>query len=169
MKWLSFFCRAAVPVWWLRYFYTSRCVILLFAATLAPMARAAAPDLIIWQDALNPRAVNRNYAASSCDVVEGCALPGPRRYLIFDTESRNIGNADLYLGSPANNTNFVYQTCHRHYHFRDFADYRLINSAGQATAIGNKVGFCLLDNVRWDTSAGAAARYDCNKIGRAHV
>ena len=103
---------------------------------------AAAPDLIIWPDSLNPRAVIRNYSVTDCEVVEGCALPGPRRYLIFNTETRNIGDADITLGNPAQNTNYVYALCHDHYHFRDFADYQLVNSAGQTVAIGLKAGFC---------------------------
>ena len=165
MKFVQSRRRTVVPRWprFLPFFFHCLAGLCGLAAVLP--AGAASPDLIIWPDVLNPRIVNRNYATSSCDVIEGCALPGPRRYLIFDTQSRNIGNADLYLGSPASNTNFVFQTCHGHYHFRDFADYRLVNSAGQAAAIGNKVGFCLLDSLRWSSSASTIARYDCNNQG----
>ena len=85
-------------------------------------ASAATPDLIVWPDTLNPVIVGRDYPVSSCDVVEGCALPGPRRYLIFTTETRNIGDADIVLGDPSRNTNFVFAPCHGHYHFSDFAD-----------------------------------------------
>jgi hypothetical protein len=98
-------------------------------------------------------------------VIEGCALPGPRRFLIFTTQSRNIGNADIILGSPIGNTNFTYQSCHRHYHFNEFADYRLVNSAGLPAAIGKKVGFCLLDSGRWDPLASTQPRYDCDNQG----
>ena len=128
-------------------------------------AGAAGPDLIIWPDSTNPRIVTRNYTATNCEVVEGCALAGPRRYLIFNTETRNIGDADLVLGNPATNANFVYALCHQHYHFNDFADYRLVNSAGQTVALALKAGFCLLDTVRWDTSAPTSARYDCQDQG----
>ena len=165
MKFVQSRCRAAVSRWRQLLPFSLHCFAGLWCHAAVLTAGAASPDLIIWPDALNPRIVNRNYSASSCDVIEGCALPGPRRYLIFDTQSRNIGNADLFLGSPANNTNFVFQTCHGHYHFRDFADYRLVNSAGQAAAIGNKVGFCLLDSLRWSSSARTASRYDCNNQG----
>ena len=129
------------------------------------MRAAPAPDLIIWPDAINPRIVERNYTASNCEVVEGCALAGPRRYLIFNTETRNIGTADIVLGNPVNNPNFVYAPCHRHYHFMDFADYRLVNSAGQPVAIGLKAGFCLLDSRRWDNSAPLTSKYHCNNQG----
>lgn len=126
---------------------------------------AAAPDLIIWPDSLNPRAVIRNYSVTDCEVVEGCALPGPRRYLIFNTETRNIGDADITLGNPAQNTNYVYALCHDHYHFRDFADYQLVNSAGQTVAIGLKAGFCLLDSRQWDDNARPTKKYNCNFQG----
>ncbi|MBK7997586.1 MAG: hypothetical protein IPK15_02330 [Verrucomicrobia bacterium] len=127
---------------------------------------AAAPDLIVWPDTLNPVIVNRDYPVTSCDVVEGCALPGPRRYLIFTTETRNIGDADIVLGDPSRNPNFVFAPCHGHYHFSDFADYRLVNSAGQQVAIGLKSGFCLEDVSRFDTTTGSAiARYDCQNQG----
>lgn len=128
--------------------------------------KAAAPDLIVWPDTLNPVIVERDYAVTSCDVVEGCALPGPRRYLIFTTETRNIGDADIVLGDPSRNTNFVFAPCHGHYHFSDFADYRLVNSAGQQVAIGLKSGFCLEDVSRFDFDNGlAVAKYDCNNQG----
>lgn len=128
-------------------------------------AKAAAPDLVIWSDSLNPRTVLRNYTVTDCEVVEGCALPGPRRYLTFNTETRNIGDADIVLGNPASNTNFIYALCHRHYHFTDFADYQLVNSAGQTVALGLKAGFCLLDSIRWDDGARVAARYNCSNQG----
>jgi len=97
--------------------------------------------------------------------VEGCALPGPRRYLIFNTETRNIGDADIRLGNPAQNTNYVYALCHRHYHFTDFADYQLVNSSGQTVAIGLKAGFCLLDSIRWQVGAPVSEKYDCSFQG----
>lgn len=142
-----------------------RCLAGLLCLAAVLPARAAAPDLIVWPDSLNPNIVERNYTASDCEVIEGCALPGVRRYLIFNTETRNIGDADLVLGNPANNTNFVYAPCHRHYHFMDFADYRLVNSAGQPVAIGLKAGFCLLDSRHWSDSAPFGAKYDCNNQG----
>ena len=139
-------------------------VVLLVWLSLA-VARAAAPDLIVWPDILNPVIVERNYSVTSCDVVEGCALPGPRRYLIFTTETRNIGDADIALGNPAQNRNFVFAPCHGHYHFSDFADYRLVNSAGEQVAVGLKSGFCLEDVSQWDPTVPAVAKYDCQNQG----
>src|SRR5882672_9907699 len=148
------FCRPGVVLRWRRFLpFLFRCLAGLCCLAATGAAEAASPDLIIWPGSINPRIVDRNYTTSDCEVVEGCALPGPRRYLIFNTETRNIGDADIVLGNPANNTNFVYAPCHRHYHFRDFADYRLVNSAGQFVAIGLKAGFCLLDSLIWDNTA----------------
>lgn len=136
---------------------------MVFAGQVA--SAAPLPDLVLWPEALNPQLVFRNYSTNSCEVEEGCALPGVRRYMIFNTETRNIGDADLVLGNPANNPNFIWATCHRHYHFMDFADYQLINSAGDPVAIGLKAGFCLLDSRRWDTSASSIEKYTCNNQG----
>jgi len=136
------------------------CLMAGFSATAA-----TGPDLIVWPDVVNPRIVERNYDASDCEVIEGCALPGPRRYLIFNTETRNIGTADLVLGNPANNPDFVYAPCHRHYHFNDFADYRLVNSSGQLVAIGLKAGFCLLDTRHWSGVAPFTRKYTCDNQG----
>lgn len=145
----------------------ARLRLLVLAVVLSgPGAFAAAPDLVIWPDKLNPRPVFMDFTTNNCEVIEGCALPGRRRYLTFNTETRNIGDADMYLGNPVSNTNFIYALCHRHYHFMDFADYQLINSAGEPVAIGLKAGFCLLDSERWDTAGGpVAAKYDCSNQG----
>jgi hypothetical protein len=128
-------------------------------------ARAAGPDLIIWPDELNATLVNRSFSSNQCDVIEGCALPGARRYLVFGTETRNIGDADLVVGDPRFNTNFTFVTCHGHYHFDGFADYRLVGSAGLGAARGNKVGFCLRDSVPWRTGAPSLGRYNCDFQG----
>ena len=162
MNWLSFH-RHAVARRRRKTISIGRWAVWLLILAPAPLVQAAAPDLIIWQDALNP--ITTVYTATDCEVLENCGLPGPRRYLRFTTQSRNIGNADLFLGDPASNTNFVYFSCHRHYHFTDFADYRLVNSAGLPVANGKKIGFCLLDSGRWDSSAGIAARYTCDNQG----
>jgi hypothetical protein len=150
---------------WFPLFSVRRLAGLLCLAAVLPAGAATGPDLIIWADSINPRTVERNYTPANCEVVEGCALPGPRRYLTFETQTRNIGNADIVLGDPSRNTNYVYAPCHRHYHYMDFADYRLVNSAGQPVAIGLKAGFCLLDTFNWDDAAPPVRRYDCENQG----
>src|SRR6058998_3610833 len=96
--------------------------------TTATLCLAGQPDLIIWAPTLNPKITTTTFATNNCEVVEGCAIAGTRRLLAFDTETRNIGTADLLLGSPANNPLFEFAPCHGHYHFRDFADYRLLDT-----------------------------------------
>src|SRR5215204_2609868 len=139
----------------------SRAVGLMFLASTA-FCLGGQPDLVIWGPVMNPKIVTRTFTSTACDVLEGCVVAGTRRLLIFDTESRNIGEGDLYLGSPVDNPLFQYAACHNHYHFRGFADYRLRNSDQKEIAAGLKVGFCLLDSRRWDPTASGSARYDCN-------
>jgi hypothetical protein len=136
----------------------------IFLASLR-VGLAVQPDMIIWGPTLNPKITTRTFTSVSCDVKEGCVVAGTRRLLVFDTESRNIGDGDLFLGSPVGNPLFEYASCHMHYHFRDFADYRLVDPASQEVAAGLKVGFCLLDLRRWDTNAPADAAYSCDNQG----
>jgi hypothetical protein len=45
---------------------------------------------------------------------------------------------------------FVFHAKHQHWHFEDFARYRLVNpTSGKAVATQSKVGFCIVDNYRW--------------------
>lgn len=123
------------------------------------------PDLILWGPASIPRTLFRTFANNACEIQEGCAVAGTRRLLQFGTETRNIGTADLFLGNPAGNPAFVFDSCHGHYHFNDFAEYRLLNLNGVQVATGNKVGFCLLDYHAWDPNANPSSVYDCANQG----
>lgn len=124
----------------------------------------ALPDLMIYADALDPTIVFRTFRSSDCEVVEGCAVPGARRLLSFNSEIRNIGYADLNMGRPENNPLFVWADCHGHYHFEDFAIYRLLNSSGSAVVTGRKMAFCLQDVKRWRSDAGTSRRYYCDTV-----
>jgi hypothetical protein len=105
------------------------------------------------------------FSTGACEVVEGCTSAGTRRLLAFDTETRNIGTADLVLGNPANNPLFEFAPCHNHYHFRDFATYQLLDASSRQVAIGLKVGFCLEDIRRWDSNAPPTDFYTCDFQG----
>ena len=122
---------------------------------------SALPDLIIWGPAVSPTIVTRTFAASDCEVVEGCETPGTHTLLSFTTETRNIGNGDLVLGDPSTNSLFHWASCHGHYHFEEFADYELLDTNGAVVAAGHKVGFCLLDDHAWSSTASPQAKYDC--------
>jgi hypothetical protein len=142
---------------------TFRSAFVWLAATCSCLA--AQPDLIIWGPTMNPKMVRQNYASNTCEVIEGCATPGPRRVLAFDTETRNIGDADLVIGDPAANPLFEYAACHGHYHFSEFADYRLVDTAGRLAATGFKAGFCLEDISRFGANARPIAMYTCDFQG----
>ncbi len=65
-------------------------------------------------------------------------------------------------------SDLIYHPTHNHFHVTDFADYSLLkkNSSGvyRATVFrGSKTSFCVLDSVKWDSSATNRPGYtDCN-------
>jgi hypothetical protein len=136
-----------------------------FAAAVGTNYALSLPDLILWAPASDPRARYLTFASGDCEVLEGCGIPGTRRVLQFGTETRNIGTEDLFLGNPIGNPLFEYDSCHDHYHFNDFAEYRLLDLSGAQVALGNKVGFCLLDYHAWDPNANPNSVYDCGNQG----
>lgn len=115
------------------------------------------PDLIVRQDKLAEQWVVRdeNLSATFCSVEEGGVTPGVRRLLRFTVMTPNVGDADLYVGNPADHVAdglFELATCHQHYHFKNYAKYELIDSASGKTWRSAKRGFCMLDtdpNPRW--------------------
>lgn len=61
-----------------------------------------------------------------CAVVEGSTEAGLRQMLRFTFTSPNLGLGDLMVGGPeARPDLFEYHACHDHYHFKEYADYRL--------------------------------------------
>lgn len=126
---------------------------------------APAPDLIIWGPAAAPSLITRTFSSNDCEVVEGCATVGTHRLLTFTTETRNIGEGDLFIGNPATNLLFEWASCHGHYHFEQFANYSLLDTNGNVVAAGHKVGFCLEDVRAWSPTANPATRYNCNNQG----
>ncbi|HVM44777.1 MAG TPA: lysyl oxidase family protein [Candidatus Thermoplasmatota archaeon] len=143
------------------------------------------PDL--WVDAarMQPFVQTRTFSSSSCAVVEGMVEPGARRLLRFTFTTPNDGPGDLVIGAPAQHPEwFVWSPCHAHYHFREYADYRLWTPAGYAAwkllreanpdvpsgallaehplvaeqmVSGHKQGFCVIDIIRYQP--GAVSRY----------
>ena len=124
----------------------------------------ALPDLIAWGPAVVPEIETLTFTTNDCAVME-CITPGTHTLLRFDTQTRNIGTSDLILGDPSTNSLFHFDACHGHYHLNGYANYRLRDSNG-VVAVGNKIGFCLLDSFRWDTTNGnPSSVYDCNFQG----
>ena len=137
---------------------------MVFGLALGTNFSLTLPDLIFW-GASSANTEAQSFFAEACDLNEGCGSPATRRILRFDTETRNIGQADLVLGSPMDNPLFVVDPCHGHYHFNNFAEYRLLDTNGAPVAMGNKVGFCLLDFQAWDANAAPGYVYDCEYQG----
>jgi hypothetical protein len=110
------------------------------------------PDLIVRQDMLASQWVVRseNLPADFCSVVEGGITPGVRRLLRFSVFTPNVGDADIYIGDPqthvdANDGLYEFASCHAHYHFQHYAEYRLIEPRTGKVWRAAKRGFCMLD------------------------
>ena len=110
------------------------------------------PDLIVRPDMLANQWVVRdeNLPADFCSVIEGGVTPGVRRIIRFTVMTPNVGTADIFLGDPnehvaANDGLYEFATCHQHYHFRHYAEYRLIDPRTGKTWKAAKRGFCMLD------------------------
>ena len=137
---------------------------MVFGLALGTNFSLTLPDLIFWGPASRFTEAQA-FLPEECDLNEGCGTPSTRRILRFDTETRNIGQADLVLGNPAGNPLYVIDPCHGHHHLNDFAEYRLLDTNGVQVAVGNKVGFCLLDFYPWDPNAAPGYVFDCDYQG----
>lgn len=93
------------------------------------------PDLTIDPGILDSvtQIDHHTFLPTDCAVVEGMAVPGERKLIIFSTQSNNRRPGALVLGNPADHPEwFDPATCHGHYHIKDYADYRLWTPAGYA-------------------------------------
>jgi hypothetical protein len=85
------------------------------------------PDLLLddLQMAVGAQTVEP-WFEDDCAVVEGATEAGLRQLLRFTFTSPNLGLGDLIVGSPADRPDlFEYHACHDHFHFKEYADYRL--------------------------------------------
>jgi hypothetical protein len=125
------------------------------------------PDLLLVAEAMEAPPILAIVTFSPDDpaVVEGCVGgAGPRRLLRFDTVVGNAGTLDLWLGVPsADNPRFVWSPAHGHYHVPGFADYRLLDEAGQVVG-GHKQAYCLMDTLPIGEGAGVG-KYYCGNQG----
>ncbi|MBI5513129.1 MAG: PQQ-dependent sugar dehydrogenase [Deltaproteobacteria bacterium] len=111
--------------------------------------------------------------SASCEVEEGCTVPGRRRLLRFDLSTPNLGPGDLHLGAPTTgerpDPRFEWGACHEHWHLRGYADYRLMDRAGNEVGRGHKQSFCLMDSDRDPTLPGRNVepeeQYSCEDQG----
>jgi hypothetical protein len=116
----------------------------------APPANGA--NLIVRSDVLGEQWVVRDEKLSetACSVEEAGITPGVRTIVRFTVMTPNIGNEDIFVGDPndhvaAGDGLFELATCHRHYHFRHYALYQLINPQTGQIWRAAKRGFCMLD------------------------
>lgn len=122
-------------------------------------ANGGLPDLTIdpKRFASQMEIVDRQFQAGSCEIEEGTVGgTGYRRLLRFDTVLINSGDGDLRVGNPTDPANpyaswFIFATCHRHYHIRDFSNYVLLRPDGSVAAPGHKQAFCLEDLLKYET------------------
>ena len=105
--------------------------------------------------------------ANECAVVEGCLVgdQGVRDVLRFDVGVANVGEKDLYIGTPnLESGDFTFSACHGHYHHIGFAEYTLSNASG-VVATGRKQAFCLMDIADYQGNGDSARYYDCAEQG----
>lgn len=132
------------------------------------------PDLVVDESrfAIGTQR-DETFPAGHCAVEEGMISAGTRHVMRFTFNTPNVGPGDLIIGRPSTHPEwFVYHPCHGHYHFREYADYRLWTVSGfqqwdayrkdnpdalpedalqenpelaAEMVAGNKMGFCVID------------------------
>jgi len=157
------------------------CGLLLAVLTLLPpltvhSQKLSGPDLIVRQDILAYQWVVReeNLSPSACSVIEGEVTPGLRRLVRFTVMTPNLGDTDITLGDPndhvtANDGLYEFASCHRHYHFRHYAIYELVDPRTGFVWRAAKRGFCMLDTDPNPAYYGQAPRQpqfrSCGAVG----
>ena len=118
----------------------------------------------------------QTFSSTDCAVVEGEVPAGRRTLLRFTSDTPNFGPGALIVGKPSDHPEwFAYAPCHGHYHFIDYAAYRLWTPVGYSAWLdlkrtnpnalsadllqahpdiasqfvaGHKQGFCVIDVVK---------------------
>ena len=126
------------------------------------------PDLIVDSKATQNNWLVRveDFPADFCSVQEGGVTPGTHTVIRFTVTTPNIGNADVFVGSPLQHMDpngdgdfadqdglFEFATCHQHFHFQHYAEYKLIDANGK-TWKAAKRGFCMLDTDPYNVNNG---------------
>ncbi|MGH7568467.1 MAG: lysyl oxidase family protein [Gemmatimonadales bacterium] len=122
------------------------------------------PDLIVDAKKLATSWVvyDQELKESFCSIDEADLAPGRYRVLRFTVNTPNIGDADVFIGSPWKHMDpnddgsfadsdglYEESTCHRHFHFRNYALYQLIDAATGKVFRARKNGFCMIDITPW--------------------
>lgn len=152
------------------------------------------PDLIVDRRDYfaDLRLRNEFIEEGDCNIEEGNTQQGIRRMLRFTFTTPNVGEGDLIVGDPDDAPDvFEWGTCHGHWHFSGYADYRLWTPSGyqqwreirdadpdavpddifaaypgllDEVVTGHKQGFCVMDVKRHDLTAPSSG-YHCNNQG----
>lgn len=59
---------------------------------------------------------------------------------------------------------FEWGDCHKHWHFKEFTYYELLDANDGTVVTGRKQAFCLMDIRRMDSAAGSNC-YGCSNMG----
>ena len=126
------------------------------------------PDLIVDSKATQQNWVNRveDLPADFCSVIEGGVTPGTHNILRFTVTTPNVGNADVFVGSPLKHMDpngdgsfadqdglFEFASCHGHFHFQHYASYKLVGEDGRVWKAAKR-GFCMLDTDPYNVNSG---------------
>jgi hypothetical protein len=129
---------------------------------------AGLPDLVVDAQATQQNWLVRveDFPANFCSVQEGGLNAGTHRVLRFTVTTPNIGDADVFVGSPLAHMDpngdgdfadqdglFEFASCHGHFHFQHYATYRLLGMDGKEWKAAKR-GFCMLDTDPYNVGTG---------------
>lgn len=129
---------------------------------------SALPDLIVDSKATQNNWVTRveDFPAEFCSVQEGGINAGTHKVIRFTVTTPNIGQGDVFVGSPLAHMDpngdgdfadadgmFEFASCHHHFHFQHYAEYKLIDSGGTVWKAAKR-GFCMLDTDPYNVGTG---------------
>lgn len=129
------------------------------------------PDLVLDVERLGAEILfdTVSVAEGSCALAEECVGGvGERRVMRFSVEAINQGFADLVVPPPPERPDlFEFSPCHGHYHFSGFAEYALLDTAGEVVLTGRKQAYCMEDTeqVVQGPDVPCAKRYTCDDQG----
>ena len=138
------------------------------ASTRNAVDTSALPDLIVDAKATQNNWVTRveDFPAEFCSVQEGGVTAGTHKVIRFTVTTPNIGDGDVFVGSPLAHMDpngdgsfadadglFEFASCHEHFHFQHYAEYKLIGADGTVWKAAKR-GFCMLDTDPYNVGTG---------------